>query len=382
MKDRLEKNLDAALTAAIEEQRVVGAVVVVLRDGAAVYRRAIGLSDREAQRPMQLDTLFRLASITKPIASVAAMRLVEAGKLELDAPIARYLPEFRPKLGEREAHPTVRQLLTHTAGLSYAHMQAADGPYAKLGVSDGMDAPGLAFDEQLRRIAAAGLFYEPGTQWGYSVGMDVVGAAMERVTGQPLPATIAELVTAPLGLTHTTFHASPAQLLATPYADGEPPVRMSDPHVVPFFGSAGIRFSPSRAFDASSFPSAGAGMNGTADEVARLLDIVRSGGGTLLAKSTAAAMLTNQTGTLPLMAGPGWGFGFGGAVLVDPAAARTPQSAGTWMWGGVYGHSWFVDPAERLVVVGLTNTAIEGMIGRFPISVRDAIYAALRRDVT
>jgi CubicO group peptidase (beta-lactamase class C family) len=377
MKDTLEKNLDAALDAAVEQQRIVGGVVIVLREGAPVYRRAIGLADRETQRPMQIDTVFRLASVTKPIASVAALRLVEAGKLELDAPITRYLPDFRPKLGDREPSITVRQLLTHTSGLSYGHMQPADGPYAKLGVSDGMDAPGLAFEEELRRIVAAGLFFEPGTQWGYSVGIDVVGAAIERVTGQSLPEAIAALVTRPLDMAHTTFHATPDQLLAAPYADGRPPVRMSDPQVVPFFGLAGIRFSPSRAFDASSFPSAGGGMNGTADEVARFLEVVRSGGGPLLTASTAEAMRSNQTGALPIVLGPGWSFGFGGAVLVDPAAARTPQSTGTWMWGGVWGHSWFVDPVRRLVVVGLTNTAIEGMMGQFPITVRDAIYAAI-----
>src|SRR5262245_22922543 len=333
MDKALEKNLDAALDAAIEQQRIVGGVVVVLRDGATAYRRAVGLADRESGAGMQVDTIFRLASITKPIASVAAMRLVEAGKLDLAAPITRYLPEFRPKLGDREPEITVRQLLTHTSGLSYAHMQPKDGPYLKLSISDGMDQPGLALDEELRRLVAAGLFYEPGTQWGYSLGIDVVGAAIERVTGKPLPAAIRELVTGPLDMVRTTFEAPADKPLATPYADGTPPVRMGDPHVVPFFNLSGIRFSPSRTFDPKSFPSAGAGMNGTADEVARLLELVRSGGGKLLEQETTKAMLTNQTGALPVVLGPGWGFGFGGAVLLDPRAAQTPQSAGTWLWG-------------------------------------------------
>ncbi|HKP63026.1 MAG TPA: serine hydrolase domain-containing protein [Polyangiales bacterium] len=377
MNKALEKNLDAALDAAIDQQRVVGGVVVVLRDGVIAYRRAVGLADRESGTSMQVDTIFRLASITKPIASVAAMRLVEAGKLDLAAPITRYLPEFRPKLGDREPEITVRQLLTHTSGLSYAHMQPKDGPYLKLGISDGMDQPGLALDEELRRLVAAGLFSEPGTQWGYSLGIDVVGAAIEKVTGKPLPAAIKELVTGPLDMVRTTFEAPADKPLATPYADGTPPVRMGDPQVVPFFDLSGIRFSPSRTFDPKSFPSAGAGMNGTADEVARLLELVRSGGGKLLKQETSRAMLTNQTGALPVVLGPGWGFGFGGAVLLDPRAAQTPESAGTWMWGGVWGHSWFVDPVQRLVVVGLTNTAIEGMMGRFPTTVRDAVYASL-----
>jgi CubicO group peptidase (beta-lactamase class C family) len=344
MNDKLEKNVDSALRSAIDQQRVVGAVVVVLRDGATVYRRAVGLADREARVPMQPDTIFRLASITKPIVTVAAMRLVEAGKLELDAPITDYLPEFRPKLGDRTPRVHVRQLLTHTAGLTYGFMQPADAPYLKLGVSDGLDAPGLAFEEELRRIVAGGLFFEPGTQWGYSLGMDVLGAAIERITGQPLPAAVAELVTAPLGMKHTSFAAPTGSALATPYADGTPPVRMSDPQIVPFFDLSGIRFSPSRAFDPRSFPSAGGGMNGTADEVARLLEVVRSGGGELLEPETTRAMMSNQTGSLPVVSGPGWGFGFGGALLVDSVAANTPQSPGTWQWGGVWVLSWFVDP--------------------------------------
>lgn len=374
MNKALERNLDAALDGAVEQRRIVGGVVVVLREGETVYRRAVGLADRESGTAMQSDTIFRLASITKPIATVAAMRLVEAGQLDLDASITRYLPDFRPKLGDREPTVTVRQLLTHTSGLSYGFMQPKDGTYSKLGVSDGLDAPGLALEEELRRIVRAGLFYEPGTQWGYSLGLDVLGAAIEKVTGKRLPAAITELVTGPLGLTRTTFEAPVDKPLAIPYADGTPPVRMGDPHVVPFFGLSGIRFSPSRVFDASSFPSAGTGMNGTADEVARLLEVVRSG--TFLERPLTQAMLRNQTGALPIVFGPGWGFGLGGAVLLDPRTAQTPQSAGTWTWGGVWGHSWFVDPAKRLVVVGLTNTAIEGMMGGFPVAVRDAVYAS------
>lgn len=376
MEKALEKNLDAVLDAAVAEQRIVGGVVIVLRDGATVYRRAVGLADRESKAPMQIDTIFRLASVTKPIAAVAALRLVEAGTLDLEAPITRYLPDFRPKLGDREPTITVRQLLTHTSGLSYSFMQPSDGPYSKLGVSDGLADPGLSFEDELPRLARAELLSEPGTQWGYSLGIDVLGAAIEKVTGAQLPAAIAELVTGPLGMTRTTFEAPTDKPLATPYADGTPPVRMGDPHVVPFFDLAGIRFSPSRVFDAKSFPSAGGGMNGTADEVARVLELVRSGGGALLKKETTESMLANQTGALPVVLGPGWGFGFGGAVLVDPRTAQTPQSAGTWTWGGVWGHNWFVDPAKRLVVVGLTNTAIEGMMGRLPVAMRDAVYAA------
>lgn len=373
----LREKLDRVLDASIADARIVGGVVRVLHDGRAVYARAVGSADREQNVPMREDTIFRLSSVTKPIVSVAALRLVDAKRLELEAPVTNYLPSFRPKLADgTEPAISLRHLLTHTAGLSYGHMQPSDGPYLKHRVSDGFDVTGVSLDEELRRIVAAGLSYPPGTRWGYSVALDVLGAVIERVTGLPLPAAIAELVTGPLEMTDTAFSLRPGTALATPYADGSPPERMREGQVVPFMDLSGLRFSPTRAFDSQSFASGGAGMNGTAQDAARLLELVRSGGGALLRPETARSMWMNQTGDLPIVFGPGWGFGFGGAVLVDPAAARSPQSSGTWSWGGVWGHSWFVDSKQRLVVVALTNTAIEGMMGRFPGLVRDAVYAA------
>ena len=375
--DVLRTKLDGVFERALEQQRIVGGVVVVMQDGQELYASAAGLADREARLPMREDTVFRLASITKPIVTVAALRLVERGQLELDAPITRYLPSFKPALADGSAPGiSVRQLLTHTSGLSYGFSQALDGPYRKAGVSDGIDAPGLSFDEELRRIVSAGLSRAPGSAWEYSLSLDVLGAVLERVCAKPLPEVIEALVTQPLGMTHTTFVAKPNQPLATPYVDGAPPERMREGHRIPFVGESGLWFSPARAFEPTSFPSGGAGMIGTAREVTRLLELVRSGGGPLLERATTQSMHTNQTGNLPILMGPGWGFGYGGAVLLDPRAASSPQSPGTWCWGGVYGHSWFVDPALRLVVVGLTNTAIEGMLGRFPTELRDAVYAA------
>jgi CubicO group peptidase (beta-lactamase class C family) len=374
----LRKNVDTVITASVDEARIVGGVVSILQDGRPLYTRAAGLFDREDGTPMREDAIFRLASVTKPIATIAALRLVEAEALSLEASITDYLPSFRPKLPDgSEPTITVNQLLTHTGGLSYSHQQPANGPYVANQVTDGFGATGVSFEEEFRRVVAAGLSYPPGTQWGYSIGLDVLGAAIERVTAKSLPATIDELVTGPLGMTDTLFTPRPGTELATPYADGTPPVRMQEGEIVPFMELSGLRFSVARAFDPKSYPSAGAGMIGTMRDVVRVLELVRSGGGALLSETTARAMWTNQTGNLPIAFGPGWGFGYGGAVLIDPAAAHSPQSAGTWSWGGVWGHSWFVDPVLRLVVVGLTNTAIEGMIGRFPFAVRNAVYASL-----
>ncbi|MFL5308557.1 MAG: serine hydrolase domain-containing protein [Polyangia bacterium] len=367
--------IDAVLEEAVDSRRIVGAAIVVLRAGEPVYRRALGWADREADVPMSASHVFRLASVTKPIVTLAALRLVDMGRLRLDEPVTTYLPDFRPRFAGGDSPViTIAHLLTHTAGLSYQHFERPDGPYHRAGVSDGLDEPGLAMEEELRRIVRAGLAFAPGTQWAYSVALDVVGAVIERVLSQPLPTAVRELVTEPLLMVDTGFSAPAAARLVTPYADGSPPRRMRDPDVVPFMGMAGIRFSPRRVFDPRSFPSGGAGMNGTADDIARLLEVVRTGPKGLLTPGTARAMMTNQVGDLPVVLGPGWGFGFGGAVLVDPRAAATPQPPGTWSWGGAWGHSWFVDPASELVVVALTNTAVEGLSGRFPTDLRDAVY--------
>jgi len=116
-------------------------------------------------------------------------------------------------------------------------------------------------------------------------------------------------------------------------------------------------------------------MIGTAQDVLKLLEAIRKGGAPLLEPATAASMMQNQIGALagPM---PGVGFGYGGAVVLDPGAAKSPQSAGTWMWGGVYGHSWFVDPSRKLTVILLTNTALEGMMGKVTADLRDAVYAS------
>jgi CubicO group peptidase (beta-lactamase class C family) len=369
--------IDAVIDAALDTQRVVGTVVKVLRDGQLVYRRAAGLADREAKRPMREDTVFRLASVTKPIVSVAVLRLIDQGLLSLETPVGQYLPDFAPRLADGSAPPiTVHQLLSHTAGLSYGHFEPTDGPYLRAGVSDGLDRSGLSLQEELRRITHAGLAYAPGSSWGYSVAIDVLGALLERVSRQPLRQLVKELVTAPLAMNDTDFAAPAPERLAVPYADGSPPSRMGELEILPFMGLSGIRLSPDRVLVGDSFASGGAGMVGTAEDVARLLEAVRSGGAGLLRPATAKAMRSNQVATFPVALGPGWGFGYGGAVLTDPVAANSPQSAGTWSWGGAWGHSWFVDPDAGLVVVALTNTAIEGMMGQFPAQLRDAVYGA------
>nr|WP_207553681.1 serine hydrolase domain-containing protein [Pseudoroseomonas deserti] len=361
-------------------QRIVGAVVLVARDGQTVYRRAAGFADREAAAPMREDTVFRLSSMTKPITAAAALALVEQGRLALDAPTTRYLPEFQPALADgRRPDITIRQLMTHTAGLGYAFAQADRGPYRRAHVSDGLDQPGLSLEENLRRIASVSLAYLPGQGWAYSVATDVLGAAMQAAAGAPLPDLARRLVTGPLGMADTGFAPPDPARLATPYVDAAPrPARMAEEERLRL-GHGHIAFSLRRAFDPASFPSGGAGMVGTAPDFLRFLEALRQGGAPILKPDSVALLTHHAEGLVPRDSPmPGWGFSLGFSILLDPKAAATPQSPGTWQWGGVYGHSWFVDPAQRLVVVAMTNTTIEGMAGDFPRAIRDAVYDGLR----
>jgi CubicO group peptidase (beta-lactamase class C family) len=377
--EALTRRVDAVMDRAIEERRIVGAALVVLRDGETVYSRAAGFADREAGMPMRSDTIHRLASITKPIVSAAALALVEAGEIGLDDTVTKWLPDFRPRRPDGgQPNIIVRQLLTHTAGLRYGHEEPPGGSFERAGASDGIDQPGLSMQEELRRLASVPLLFEPGTAWTYSTAIDVLGEILARADESTLPAVVERRVTGPLGMADTRFFATDPARLAVPYADGSPePVRMGDPHLIPIEGAVGRRYAPSRIFDPASFPSGGAGMAGTAADVARFLETIRAGGTPILKPETARAMMTNQIGDLRVTTRPtpAWGFGFGGAVLLDPALAATPLSEGTWQWGGVYGHYWFVDPVRRLTVVSLTNTAVEGMGGRYPAGLTAAVCA-------
>ncbi|WP_183292890.1 serine hydrolase domain-containing protein [Cupriavidus alkaliphilus] len=370
--------VDAVIRQALDQQRLVGAVVLVSRDGALVHQQAAGLADRENGQSMALDAVFRLASVSKPIVSVAALVLAAQGRLDLDQGIDRWLPEFRPRLADRRpARITARQLLSHTAGLGYRFFESgADGPYARAGVSDGMDDAAISLAENLRRIASVPLLYEPGSAWGYSLATDVLGALIERVHGARLDTAVRQLVTGPLGMADTGFVVRDPHRVPTPYVNDNPrPRRLREGEVVPVVeGTVGIRYSPARIFNARAHPSGGAGMAGTAQDFLRLLESLRQGGGTLLPASLVEDMGRDHTGGLDLPDAPGTGFGLGFSVLRDPRRAGSPESAGTWRWGGAYGHAWFVDRSQGLSVVAFTNTLYEGMSGRFVTDLRDAVY--------
>ena len=241
--------------------------------------------------------------------SAAALSLIAHGRLSLEDRVEKWLPEFQPRRADGAAAPmTVRQWLTHTAGLSYGYQEPADGPYHRANVSDGLDQPGLSLAENLRRLASVPLLRAPGAGWQYSVAIDVLGAVMERAADKALPAIVEELVTGPLSMRDTAFRIVDRARLAAPYVDGSPPARMTDPQIVPYGTGAGISYSPSRALDERSFASGGTGMVGSAPDTLRFIECMRKGGAPILPPGLASAAMSNQIGAL---AGPMPGFGFG-----------------------------------------------------------------------
>jgi CubicO group peptidase (beta-lactamase class C family) len=370
----LSARVDRVIDRALEDRRIVGSVVLVAERGDIVYRRAAGFADREAGRSMQENDIFLLASIAKPIVTAAALRLVENGRMRVGDSVRRWLPAFRPQLADgRVPEITIHHLLTHSAGLTYVFIEPDDGPYHRLRVSSGFDRTDIKdLDDFVRRISAAPLAYEPGSGWGYSNAIDVLGAVIEKASRQPLPQAVAELVLDPLDMKDTGFAVADSRRLVAQYADGQPePRRMADDDSANLFGRP-VAFSIVRLLEQTAFPSGGSGVAGTASDVLKFLEAVRTGG--LLQSQSRNAMFTVQARTQAQAEGPGWEFGYGGAVLVDPGAADTPQAPGTLQWNGACGHKWFIDPTNELTVVALTNTAFEGMIGRFPLDIRNAVY--------
>lgn len=374
--ERINKVIDKTLT----DKRLAGVVIKVALDGQLIYSRAAGYASRELNQPMRENALFRLASVSKPYTSTAALILVAQGRLKLDDRVDRWLPGFQPRLenGETPAM-TVRHLMTHTAGLTYRFFQEEGGSYEQAGVSDGMDQSGITLEENLKRLASVPLLYDPGTQWRYSIATDVLGAVIANVSGNTLSETIRSLITRPLDLTDTSFVAVDPQRLTSAYADDVPGLRlMENPDRLAFVeGTAGFCLAPDRALDSTAYPSGGAGMIGSAGDFLQLLETLRKGGAPLLPESLVREMSANQIGDLPMPFWPGRGFGLGITVLKDAAAANTAESLGTWRMGGTYGHSWFVDVKQRLSVVAFTNTALEGMSGPFTVDLCNAIYGGL-----
>ncbi|MFU9136842.1 serine hydrolase domain-containing protein [Erwinia tasmaniensis] len=352
------EQLDHVWREAVQQELPVGGEILISQQGNRVYHNAAGWMDREQSRLMSKGVQFRLASLTKLVTSVATMRLIEKGKLSLDTLVSSILPFFKPALINGVIPPiSIRHLLTHTAGLSYGFEQPPGNLYEQAGVSDGLDLPAHNLEENLHRLKAMPLQFEPGSHWQYSLATDVLGWVIGQLEGDTLPNIIKREVTDPLGMHNTTFEIYDTSLLATPYLQSG---RRMAAHEILAVGSGCARLSPERAITPNAWYSAGAGLVGTAEDYHCLLECLRQGGGSILSAKSTARLLGNSTGEISIGdRNAGWGHGLGCLVLTDPKKAQRSEGIGSWSWFGLYGSYYWVDPQAGLSLVMLTNTAGE-----------------------
>jgi CubicO group peptidase (beta-lactamase class C family) len=349
---RLER-VHRQMQADVESGRLPGAVLLIARNGKIAWLNALGFQERKSQTPMKNDSIFRIASMTKPITSVAAMMLAEEGKLDIGAPVAQYLPEFKEvKVGVEKAAPkramTVQDLLRHTSGLTYGFFgnSAVDELYRKSGV---FNSKSLA--DMVKTIASLPLAHQPGDFWEYSYSTDVLGRIVEVVSGMDLDRFVAERITGPLKMSDTAFYLKAAQVARLARADSGPPTAPADPTAKP------------------AVLSGGGGLYSTAGDYTRFCQMMLNGGELdgvrILAPKTVSLMTSDQLppaadrhtpvaalldsfGPTPEM---GTSFGLGFAVRTEPGRNPVPGSVGDFSWAGIHGTYFWVDPKEKLVAV-------------------------------
>ena len=312
--------IDAMLQSYVDRGLLPGAVALVLRDGRPVYQKAVGWADKEAERPMRTDTLFRIASQTKAITSVAALTLVEEGKLGLSDQVGKYIPSFaKTMVAVREGNETrlvpakrpitIRDLLTHTAGISYGIEAHIATEYAAKGLGPSAGAGWYFADktettcDAIERLGTLPFVAQPGEAWVYGYNTDVLGCVIERVAGQGLDRVIAARVTEPLGMTDTHFFVSPDQRdrLAAVYASGADGRAVRAPEGGR--GQGSYVDGPRRAF------SGGAGLVSTARDYGRFLEMIRGGGtldGVRILSPRSVALMSHQPGRQPAFAERAW----------------------------------------------------------------------------
>ena len=362
------QRLHQAMQGFVDRKEVSGIVTLVTREGRTADLHAVGLQDVDSKTPMRTDTIFRIASMTKPITSVAIMMLYEEGKLLLTDPIAKFIPAFKsmqvleqgaekPVAARRQI--SIRDLLTHRSGITYGFINggAVGNGYRKNGVVDGLSATTLTTAEGINKLAAEPLVAQPGSAYNYSLSTDVLGRVVEVASGQLFEAFLRERIFRPLKMTDTDFVVPDAKWsrLATVYSpDGSGGIRpMRDPET---FGNTVM--SPIEYYKPpKTYFSGGAGLVSTAADYARFGHMLLNGGvldgARLLSPKTIELMTVSHTGDLGALpvAGPGRGFGLGFFVVTDLATTQTLGSPGMFGWSGIYGTTFWVDPKERLVAI-------------------------------
>jgi CubicO group peptidase (beta-lactamase class C family) len=358
--------IDRVLQQHVDQNRIAGAVGLVLRDGRPIYEKAFGWSDKEAGRKMTVDTIFRIASQTKALTSVAILALMEEGALTLTTPVSQFIPGFAKTTvavkGETGATGvtavparraiTIRDLLTHTAGISYGTESLIAEQYQAKGLGPAAGFGWYTADKDegtcdtMERLASLPFVAQPGEAYVYGYNTDILGCVVEKASAMPLDRFIATRITGPLGMKDTHFYlpAGQRERLAAVYASSPDNTIVRAP--VGARGQGHYVEGPRRNF------AGGAGLVSTAHDYARFLEMTRNGGALdgarILAPRTVALMTTNQSGTLHSTTGLGFGYGF---ETVDRYGASGLSSVGAYRWGGAYGSQYLVDPEARLVIV-------------------------------
>jgi CubicO group peptidase (beta-lactamase class C family) len=353
------RRLDLAMKRLVDDKQVAGLVTLLERHGKVVDFNAVGLLDVRKPEPARKDSIFRIYSMTKPVTGVAMMMLYEEGKWRLDDPVSRYIPELArlkvyvgknddgtPKLEDARRSMTMRELMTHTAGLGY--VLNPNNPVDRMIIDANVLDSRVPLQTMIDGLAKMPLLAQPGTRWSYSIAVDVQGYLVEKFSGQPFAEFLRTRIFEPLGMKDTAFYV-PREKLArfsqvhtgagsTLAVDANRP----DPTVVP----AG--------------PSGGGGLFSTASDYARFCEMLLQGGQfggvRLLAPRTVEMMRTNHVNqeALKTMApGTGWGLDF--QVVMDAAAAGDSVSNGTFSWFGIAGTWFWIDPVEDLAFVGMVQ---------------------------
>ncbi|MFZ1702318.1 MAG: serine hydrolase domain-containing protein [Pyrinomonadaceae bacterium] len=377
--------LSSTLDGYAAEGRLAGGVAMVLRRGKVAYLHSFGQRDREANSPMTAEAIFRIASQSKALTSVGIMMLQEDGKLLISDPVSKFIPEFAnstvavPKDGggydvvKAKRQITVRDLLTHTSGISYGTGPAKDQWEAAKITGFYFSDRDEPIGETVKRMPALPMDAHPGERYIYGYSTDILGVVIEKASGQTFDQFLKSRIFDPLGMTDTSFYLPPAKAgrLATVYSakDGKIERAPADGTIV---SQGHYANGPRKSF------SGGAGLLSTAGDYARFLQMMLNGGTLggkrILSRKSVELMTADHMNGRTFRDGQGFGLGF--SVVKDVGTYGAPSSVGEFGWGGAYHSLYWVDPKEHLVVVYMTQLIPTGQIDDYG-KLRALIHAAI-----